>query len=78
MFKDVSRPSHKATARHVTSVDMTNPGLDRHQKFGDIERGSWSAQMADVCGPFAPLFCVIGKCPLNLRGHFPGRTRDHA
>ena len=48
---------------------MKNGALDRQQKFSDVERRTRSAQTADICGPVAPLFSIVGKGSLNLRDH---------
>ena len=47
-----------------------NDILDRQQKLGDVECSPWFAQTADICRPFAPLFCVVRKRALHLRDDF--------
>src|SRR4029077_1393605 len=53
-------------------------GLYRQQKLGDIECSPWFAQTADICGPFAPLFCVVRKRALHLHDDFSRRICDRA
>ena len=51
--------------------------LQRQQERGDIECSARSAELADIRGPFPPLFCVIGKRTLYLCDDLPRRICDH-